>query len=56
MPALQLSPDAERRLLDDARQRARMKLVIIGAAVALTGILLLSAFGGALWLAATRLG
>jgi hypothetical protein len=48
MPALQLSPDAERRLLDDARQRARMKLILIGGAVALVGLLAIVALGGVL--------
>jgi hypothetical protein len=44
MPRIQLSPDAERRLLDDARQRARVKLLIIGGAIGLTGLLIIGAF------------
>jgi ferric-dicitrate binding protein FerR (iron transport regulator) len=52
MPALRLSPDAERRLLDDARGRARMKLLVVGGAIALVGFLALVALGGALLLAA----
>ena len=55
VPALRLSPDAERRLLDDARERARAKLLIIGAAVALTGILLLASLGGAMFMMFHRL-
>ena len=50
MPALRLSPEAERRLLDDARERARTKLFIIGAAVALAGLMLLAALGGAMFI------
>ena len=42
MPVLRLSPDAERRLLDDARRRARLRLLVIGGAVAFAGILLMS--------------
>lgn len=55
VPALHLSPDAERRLLDDARERARAKMLIIGAAVALTGILLLASLGGAMFMMFHRL-
>lgn len=44
MPAVRLSPDAERRLLDDARRRARMKLLLIGGAIGLCGILAIAAF------------
>jgi hypothetical protein len=51
MPGLQLSPDAERRLLDEARNRARMKLLVVGGGVALGGLILLIALGGALFLA-----
>jgi len=49
MPAIQLSPEAERRLLDDARERARMKLLIVGGAVALVGVVALAALAGALF-------
>jgi ferric-dicitrate binding protein FerR (iron transport regulator) len=52
MPALRLSPDAERRLLDDARKRARLKLMVIGGAIAMVGIIALVALGGVLFLVA----
>lgn len=39
VPNLQLSPDQERRLLDQARERARMKLLIIGGAVSVVALL-----------------
>ena len=42
-PALRLSPDAERRLLDEARKRARMKLLVIGGSIALAGLVALAA-------------
>jgi hypothetical protein len=48
VPALTLSPDAERRLLDDARQRARLRLMVIGGAAAVGGLLLLMALAGVL--------
>jgi hypothetical protein len=48
VPPLRLSPDAERRLLDDTRQRARMKLMVIGGAVAIGGAILMVALVGAL--------
>ncbi|HOX26083.1 MAG TPA: hypothetical protein PLL30_09030 [Candidatus Krumholzibacteria bacterium] len=48
MPALQLSPDAERRLLDAARERARLKLLVIGGGIALAGLILLTALIGLL--------
>ncbi len=44
IPDIRLSPDAERRLLDDARQRARTKMLLIGAAIALAGLLVIGAF------------
>jgi len=56
MPGLRLSPDAERRLLDDARQRARLKLLVIGGSIALGGLILLAVFGGALFIAARNFG
>ena len=43
MPGVRLSPDAERRLLDDARQRARVKLLLVGGAIALVGLLAIGA-------------
>ncbi len=55
VPGFRLSPDAERRLLDDARQRARAKLMVVGAAIGLTGLIALIALGGALVMVAGRL-
>lgn len=54
VPSLRLSPDAERRLLDDARKRARTKLFVIGGAVAVAGLAILGALAGALFLALGR--
>lgn len=54
VPSLRLSPDAERRLLDDARKRARTKLLVIGGAVAVAGLAVLGALGGALILTLGR--
>lgn len=48
LPPIRLSPDAELRLLDEARGRARLKLLIIGGAVALVGLMGMTALGGAL--------
>lgn len=45
LPPIQLSPDAERRLLDDARSRARLRLLIIGGTIALAACMLMAAFG-----------
>lgn len=39
VPEFRLSADAERRLLDDARSRARLRLLVIGGAVAMSGLL-----------------
>ena len=50
VPAIQLSPDAERRLLDDARKRARTKLLVIGGAIGMVGLVMLVALGGVLML------
>jgi ferric-dicitrate binding protein FerR (iron transport regulator) len=51
MPAVKLSPDAERRLLDDARSRARLKLLVIGGGITLAGLILISALMSAvLWM------
>lgn len=44
VPRVRLSPDAERRLLDDARSRAELKLLLMGGAIALFALALL---GGA---------
>jgi hypothetical protein len=46
--SLRLSPDAERRLLDEAGRRARGKLWLIAGAVGLGGLILLVALGGLL--------
>jgi len=56
MPPFRLSPEAERRLLDDARSRARNKLVIIGMAIGLTALVVLIALGGALMLGLRTFG
>jgi len=42
MPAVRLSPDAERRLLDDARERAQAKMILVGLAIAVAGFVLLA--------------
>jgi hypothetical protein len=44
VPTYRLSPGAERRLLDDARERARFKLLVIGGGIALAGFIALAAF------------
>jgi hypothetical protein len=49
MPTVRLSPDAERRLLDNARERTRLKLLVIGGAIALGGFLTLVALFGLLF-------
>jgi ferric-dicitrate binding protein FerR (iron transport regulator) len=56
VPRLRLSPDAERRLLDHARSRARAKLLVIGGtvALALVGLLLLCSLGAAMFVFAHR--
>lgn len=43
MPAVRLSPEGERRLLDHARDRARAKLLIIGGAILLGAAIALMA-------------
>ncbi len=43
MPGVRLSPDAERRLLDDARQRARTKLLLLGGGLVFAGFLAIGA-------------
>lgn len=50
IPGVRLSPDAERRLLDQARDRARKDLLIKGAAIAFAAVVLLSALAGAMLL------
>jgi hypothetical protein len=49
MPAFRLSPDAERRFLDAARQRARMKLLVIGGTIALVGFIAIVALVGVMF-------
>jgi len=48
MPGITLSPDAERRLLDDARARAHTKLMLIGGGIAAVVLIALIALGGVL--------
>lgn len=48
VPRVTLSPDAERRMLDDAAKNARLKLLVIGGSVTLAAVLLLAAFAGIL--------
>ena len=55
MPGIRLSPDAERRLLDEAGKRARMKLLLIGGSIALVGLLAIVSLLGVLYLATTGL-
>lgn len=55
-PRLQLSPDAERRLLDEARDRARRRLIVTGVAIGFAGVILLAAFAGAFYLVVVRAG
>ncbi len=50
VPPLRLSADAERRLLDEVRQRARTRLLLIGGALAVVAVLAFAALGGALFL------
>mgnify|MGYP001826276932 CR=1 FL=1 len=56
VPRVDLSPDAERQLLDEARKNARLKLQIIGGAIAAAAILLFTGLCAAIWLAVFRLG
>ena len=49
MPTVRLSPDAERRLLHEASERARLKLLVIGGAIALGGFVVLAALAGLLF-------
>jgi hypothetical protein len=54
VPRLRLSPDAERRLLDDARSRAQVKLLVIGGTIALLGLLFICSLGAAMFVFANR--
>jgi len=49
MPTVRLSPDAERRLLHEASERARLKLLVIGGAIGLAGFLALAVLVGLLY-------
>ncbi len=42
MPPITLSPEAERRMLDDARSRANHRLLLIGGAIAVVAFLSLA--------------
>jgi len=50
MPEIHLSPNAELRLLRDAQDRARLKLMIIGGAIGLGGFVILALVAGAMLL------
>jgi hypothetical protein len=56
VPPVSLSPGVERRLLDEAQRNARLKLQIIGGAIAAAALLLFAGLCGAMWLAVFRLG
>ena len=56
MPPFRLSPEAERRLLDDARSRARNKLMVVGVGIGLAAVVILTALGGALMLGLRTFG
>jgi hypothetical protein len=56
MPNLRLSPEAERRLLDAAQNRARWKLIIIGGSIGLIFLILMGALAGALMLGLRTFG
>jgi len=56
VPPVSLSPDAERRLLDEAQRNARLKLQIIGGSIAAAAFLLLVGLCAAIWLAVFRFG
>jgi hypothetical protein len=49
VPPVRLSPEGELRLLQDAQQRARTKLLIVAGSIAMGGLLLVAVFAGALW-------
>ena len=49
MPAIQLSAEGERHLLDQARDRARLKLIVIGGAILLVMAVAVIALVGAMF-------
>ena len=49
VPPVRLSPEGELRLLQDAQQRARTKLLMVAASIAMAGLLIAATFAGALW-------
>lgn len=53
--SIRLSPDAELRLLEQAQQRARHRLLIIAGAVGIGGTLLLASLGALLLVVARGL-
>lgn len=55
VPPVRLSPEAERLLLDQARARARNWMLLAAAVIAVGGILVLAALGGAAFILANRL-
>jgi hypothetical protein len=54
MPAVRLSPDGERRLLDDARERAQTTLLVRALAIVMVGLVLLAIIGAGAFLAFNR--
>lgn len=56
VPAVNLSPDAERRLLDEAQRNARLKLQIIGGSIAAAALLLFIGLCAVIWLAVFKFG
>ena len=49
MPGVRLSPDAELRILADAQQRARTRLLVIGGGIAAAAFIILVALAGAMF-------
>jgi ferric-dicitrate binding protein FerR (iron transport regulator) len=54
LPQLRLSPEAERRLLDDARERTRNRVLLAAAAIGVFGIIFLAVIAGAVFLLVSR--
>lgn len=52
LPPVRLSSQTERQLLDQARERARLKLLVLGGAVAIVGVAILASLSGLLLLMA----